>query len=114
MSFDAGHKDVRRAIDAALAEDLGAGDLTTDACIPAEMRAEARFVARQDLTVAGVELLDVLQKLEQLEIVEAVTANAAGLIVERDDQDPNRLNAKIPADVVNGLHVFAGRIDLLL
>lgn len=60
------------------------------------------------------ELLDVLYKLEDLEIVENVAANQDGLIVERDLQDPNRLNAKIPADVVNGLHVFAGRIDLLL
>ena len=60
------------------------------------------------------ELLDVLIKLEELEIVEHVAANAAGLLVERDLQDPNRLDAKIPADVVNGLHVFAGRIDLLL
>ena len=60
------------------------------------------------------ELLDVLYKLEELEIVEEVDANKDGLIVERDLQDPNRLNAKIPADVVNGLHVFAGRIDLLL
>ncbi|GHD63863.1 phage tail sheath subtilisin-like domain-containing protein [Jeongeupia chitinilytica] len=60
------------------------------------------------------ELLDVLTKCEELEFVEAVEANKAGLIVERDLQDNNRLNAKIPADVVNGLHVFAGRIDLLL
>ena len=60
------------------------------------------------------ELLDVLQKLEDLEIVEEVDANKDGLIVERDLQDANRLNAKIPCDVVNGLHVFAGRIDLLL
>lgn len=60
------------------------------------------------------ELLDVLLKLEELEIVEEVTANKDGLLVERDLQDPNRLNAKIPADVVNSLHVFAGRIDLLL
>lgn len=60
------------------------------------------------------ELLDVLRLLEELEIVEEVAANAAGLIVERDLQDPNRLNAKIPTDVVNGLHIFAGRIDLLL
>lgn len=60
------------------------------------------------------QLLDVLYKLEELEIVEQVEANKAGLIVERDLQDPNRLNAKIPTDVVNGLHVFAGRIDLLL
>jgi phage tail sheath gpL-like len=60
------------------------------------------------------ELLDVLTKLEDLEIVENVADNKDGLIVERDLQDPNRLDAKIPADVVNGLHVFAGRIDLLL
>lgn len=60
------------------------------------------------------EILDVLYKLEELEIVEQVDANKDGVIVERDSQDPNRLNARIPADVVNGLHVFAGRIDLLL
>lgn len=60
------------------------------------------------------ELLDVLVKAEELEIVEEVEANKDGLIVERDSQDPNRLNAKIPVDVVNGLHVFAGRMDLLL
>ena len=60
------------------------------------------------------EIIDVLLKLEELEIVECVMENLPGLIVERDSQDPNRLNAKIPVDVVNGLHVFAGRIDLLL
>lgn len=60
------------------------------------------------------ELLDVLLKLEELEIVEEVKSNLDGLIVEKDLQDVNRLNAKIPADVVNGLHVFAGRIDLML
>lgn len=60
------------------------------------------------------ELLDVLKKLEELEIVEAVDANADALVVERSTQDPNRLNAAIPADVVNGLHVFAARVDLFL
>lgn len=55
-----------------------------------------------------------LYKLEELEIVEEVEANKAMLIVERDSQDVNRLDAAIPCDVVNGLHVFAGRIDLLL
>ncbi|WP_311515261.1 phage tail sheath subtilisin-like domain-containing protein [Oligella urethralis] len=60
------------------------------------------------------EILDVLIKLEEIEIIEMVEENKEGLILERDLQDVNRLNAKIPADVVNGLHVFAGRIDLLL
>lgn len=60
------------------------------------------------------EVMDVLYKLEELEILEAVEANKNGVIVERDSQDPNRLNIRIPADVVNGLHVIASRIDLLL
>lgn len=60
------------------------------------------------------QIMDVLYQLQDLEIVEEVDANADGVIVERDLQDANRLDAKIPTDVVNGLHVFAGRIDLLL
>lgn len=60
------------------------------------------------------EILDVLAQLEALEIVEEVEANKPGVLVERDAQDVNRLDAKIPTDIVNGLHVFAGRIDLLL
>ena len=46
--------------------------------------------------------------------MEEVEANAAGVICERDLQDPNRLDCRIPSDVVNGLHVFAGVIDLRL
>lgn len=60
------------------------------------------------------ELLDVLKNLDELEILENVDDNADGLIVERSATDASRLNARIPADVVNGLHVFAGRIDLIL
>ena len=60
------------------------------------------------------ELYDVLLKLEELEIVENVEDNKDKLIVERDSQDSNRINARIPSDVVNGLHVFAGVIDLYL
>jgi len=60
------------------------------------------------------EILDVLKKLEELEIAEMVDDNKDGLIVERSGQDPNRLDVQIPVDVVNGLHVFAARIDLLL
>lgn len=73
----------------------------------------AKNSARTPAAVRG-ELLDVLKKCEELEIVEAVDDNADGLVVERSLQDVNRLNASIPVDVVNGLHVFAGRIDLLL
>ena len=67
-----------------------------------------------DMYMPQMDGMDVLRQLEQLEIVEEVEANAAGVLCERDLQDPNRLNVRIPTDVVNGLHVFAGVIDLLL
>lgn len=60
------------------------------------------------------ELLDVLFKVEDLEIIRNVEENKTGLIVEEDMQANGWLNAKIPSRVVSGLHVFAGRIDLLL
>ncbi|HGO7483682.1 TPA: phage tail sheath subtilisin-like domain-containing protein [Neisseria meningitidis] len=60
------------------------------------------------------EILDVLIKLDQAEIIENAEANKGKLVVARAQNDPNRVNAIIPADVVNGLHVFAGRIDLIL
>lgn len=60
------------------------------------------------------ELYDVLTKLEDAEILENVAANKDKLIVQKSGTDPNRCDAVIPADVVNGLHVFAGRIDMIL
>jgi nicotinate-nucleotide pyrophosphorylase (carboxylating) len=60
MKFEATHPDARAAVDRALAEDLGSGDVTTNACIPVDLPAEAHFVARQEMTLAGVELLALL------------------------------------------------------
>lgn len=47
-------KAVRRAVAAALAEDLGAGDATTLAVVPPGRQARAVVRARQPLTVAGL------------------------------------------------------------
>ena len=41
-------------IDRALAEDVGPGDVTTEATIPAATRAEARFLLKEDGVVAGL------------------------------------------------------------
>src|SRR5437868_6856588 len=60
MTLDITHPDVRRAVEIALAEEIRAGDITTEAAIPADLQAEARFVARQPMTLAGVELLSLL------------------------------------------------------
>jgi nicotinate-nucleotide pyrophosphorylase (carboxylating) len=60
VTFDLSHPEILNAVERALAEDIGAGDITTTACIPEDLRAEARFIARQDMMVGGVELFDLL------------------------------------------------------
>lgn len=45
---------VRNIVQRALAEDLGTGDVTAEAVIPAELQAEARVVAREPGVLAGV------------------------------------------------------------
>jgi nicotinate-nucleotide pyrophosphorylase (carboxylating) len=42
----------------ALEEDIGAGDLTSRACVPEERRARGTFLAREPLVLAGTEVLD--------------------------------------------------------
>ncbi len=64
MEFDASHPEVVELIRRALVEDVGAGDLTTDLCIPRGVFATGCVAARQALTLAGVELLPVI--FEQL------------------------------------------------
>jgi nicotinate-nucleotide pyrophosphorylase (carboxylating) len=51
------HPEISRVIRHALEEDIGSGDVTTEACVPAEARAEGVYLARQRLVLAGVELL---------------------------------------------------------
>ena len=47
----------RELIARALEEDIGPGDLTSEACVPQAAQARGRFLAKQDLQVAGIELL---------------------------------------------------------
>ncbi|MBI3696217.1 MAG: carboxylating nicotinate-nucleotide diphosphorylase [Acidobacteria bacterium] len=69
------HPDISKVIRSALAEDIGAGDITTEACVPAESRGQGIFLAREELVVAGVELLpqiyDELGGVDRLQILHA-------------------------------------------
>ena len=42
----------------ALEEDIGSGDITTNSCVPADRQARGRFLAREPLIVAGLEILE--------------------------------------------------------
>jgi nicotinate-nucleotide pyrophosphorylase (carboxylating) len=60
MDFDIHHPEVIDAVRRALAEDIGTGDLTTNATVDADLMATGRFVARQPMTVCGVELIELV------------------------------------------------------
>ena len=63
MNFDVAHPEIVEAVRRALEEDIGPGDITSQACVPPDRRANGRFVARQPLVLAGVELLPVIYRL---------------------------------------------------
>ncbi|MGH9720470.1 MAG: carboxylating nicotinate-nucleotide diphosphorylase, partial [Bryobacteraceae bacterium] len=57
------HPDVIDVVARALAEDIGPGDVTTEACVPADARARGVFLAREAQVVAGVELLELIYEM---------------------------------------------------
>ena len=58
--MDVSYPEIVDAVRSALEEDIGAGDVTSEACIPAEQAASGEFVAREAQVIAGVELLPVI------------------------------------------------------
>jgi nicotinate-nucleotide pyrophosphorylase len=58
LSWD--HPDIRALVELALREDIGPGDITSAATVPADRMATGRFYARQPLTIAGIELLPLI------------------------------------------------------
>jgi nicotinate-nucleotide pyrophosphorylase (carboxylating) len=51
------HPEVLDVVHRALAEDIGPGDVTSQACIPEDRRASGYFLARQSLVLAGTDVL---------------------------------------------------------
>lgn len=58
--MDIRHPEIVDAVKRALAEDIGSGDITTNATVDAALKATGRFIARQPMTVCGVELLELV------------------------------------------------------
>ena len=63
MRFDVEAADIREVVQRALAEDIGTGDVTSRACVPEARRASGRFVAREPIVLAGIELLPLIYQL---------------------------------------------------
>jgi len=54
------HPEIRAAVERALAEDVGSGDVTTEACVPAEQKGAGYFLTREPLVLAGLPLLSLI------------------------------------------------------
>jgi len=61
--IDFSHPEILNCVERALAEDIGAGDVTSKACVPADRIAEGRFMSREQQVVAGTELLPVIYQM---------------------------------------------------
>lgn len=64
--------------------------------------------------IARGETIALMRQWESAGLVENVDATIPELIVERDISDPNRLNFRLPPDLVNQLRVMAAKIEYLL
>ncbi len=63
------HPEISDVIRRALEEDIGPGDVTTEACVPPEAKAKGFFLSREPMVVAGVELLDQIYPGEQVTLL---------------------------------------------
>ncbi len=63
IEFDWGHPDVIELVKLALREDVGAGDITSELTVPAERMASGVFRAKEELVVAGTEVLETVYSL---------------------------------------------------
>ncbi len=86
------HPEIRELIDLALREDIGSGDVTTEACVSEGKKASGCFLAKQELILAGTPLLELVYEREQLHLVESDGAKvAAGQSIGRVSGTARRL-----------------------
>lgn len=73
-------KQVEPIIDAALAEDLGLGDVTTEALIPVEMAGKAQLIAKGEGVLAGIGIAAmVFRRLDPDLVVQELVADGSRL-----------------------------------
>lgn len=85
------HEEIRAAVRAALAEDVGTGDATTLACIPPEAQSVALMNAREPLVLAGLALAET-----------AFRELSPNVKLERLAEDGAKLPAKSPVLRISG------------
>ncbi|HWR54335.1 MAG TPA: carboxylating nicotinate-nucleotide diphosphorylase [Bryobacteraceae bacterium] len=62
-AFDPANPEVDFIVGHALKEDIGTGDITSEACVPPGLMANGCFLAKQDIVLAGIELLPLIYEI---------------------------------------------------
>jgi len=83
--------EVEELIREALEEDIGAGDITSAACVPADRSASGRFVAKQECVLAGLDLLPVIYELQPEIFFPNGSRVGAGSVIARISGPARRL-----------------------
>ena len=77
--FDVSHPEVHSAVAQALAEDIGSGDVTSRLTVPTDLQARGTFIAKQELVLAGIELLPVVYEMRGGATVELLAESGSKL-----------------------------------
>jgi nicotinate-nucleotide pyrophosphorylase (carboxylating) len=93
--------EIRRAVRAALAEDLGRGDVTTLATVPADATSAAWMNAREGLVVAGIQFAE-LAFHEAAAKYARSTQHAARITIKKLVHDGERVQAGAPLLEISG------------
>ena len=77
-STDTLHPDILAAIQRALAEDIGSGDITTNSIVPADASMQGRIIAKQNGIIAGLDVAKAVYEIvdPKLEFNAAVSESA--------------------------------------
>lgn len=81
--FQVGHSEIEELVEMALVEDIGTGDVTTRATVPLARKARGEIRAKQDLTLAGIELLPLIYRIHGGPVDSLQLCFASGARVER-------------------------------
>jgi nicotinate-nucleotide pyrophosphorylase (carboxylating) len=93
-------KAVRELVRLALAEDVGSGDVTTRATVGRTIQARGRVVARENLIVCGMAILETI--IEELSAMGAAGAGSSSLRVSDTAADGARAAAGATLCVIDG------------
>ena len=81
--FDVTHSEVRYAVERALAEDIGAGDVTSQLTVPDDLQAHGSYLAKQSFVLAGIEILPLI--FENFGGVQLKTIKTSGECIQQGD-----------------------------